>query len=128
MAASRFSSAIKAKQAFASSGRPVVPYRWQCAPRSDLRLNLAVVDPFLNRHPLRIEPRPLQLSRWARVQQPAETNWKWHDCTTHYHRERREGSGTPVPDLSIAVNDFDDAQDRAKATGFNIEFGLQHEP
>ena len=37
------------------------------------------------------------------------------------------GSGTPVPDLSIEVDDLDDVLDRAKAAGLNIEYGPQQE-
>jgi catechol 2,3-dioxygenase-like lactoylglutathione lyase family enzyme len=38
------------------------------------------------------------------------------------------GSGTPVPDLSIEVDDFDDVLGRAKAAGHAIEYGPQQEP
>jgi len=33
------------------------------------------------------------------------------------------GSGTPVPDLSIEVDDLDEAIHRIKAAGFAIEYG-----
>ena len=33
------------------------------------------------------------------------------------------GSGTPVPDLSVEVDDLDDVLERAKAAGFAVEYG-----
>jgi catechol 2,3-dioxygenase-like lactoylglutathione lyase family enzyme len=38
------------------------------------------------------------------------------------------GSGTPVPDLSIEVDDVNAAFDRMKAAGFPIEYGPVNEP
>lgn len=38
------------------------------------------------------------------------------------------GSGTPVPDLSIEVDDVDTAFERMKAAGFAIEYGPANEP
>jgi catechol 2,3-dioxygenase-like lactoylglutathione lyase family enzyme len=38
------------------------------------------------------------------------------------------GSGTPVPDLSIEVDDLDDVHQRALAAEFSIEYGPTHEP
>jgi catechol 2,3-dioxygenase-like lactoylglutathione lyase family enzyme len=38
------------------------------------------------------------------------------------------GSGTPVPDLSIEVDDVDMAFERMKAAGFAIEYGPADEP
>lgn len=38
------------------------------------------------------------------------------------------GSGTPVPDLSIEVDDVDKALDRMKEAGFSIEYGPADEP
>lgn len=38
------------------------------------------------------------------------------------------GSGTPVPDLSIEVDDVDEALDRMKEAGFAIEYGPADEP
>ncbi len=38
------------------------------------------------------------------------------------------GSGTPVPDLSIEVDDVDVAFARMKAAGFTIEYGPTNEP
>ncbi|MFT4435693.1 VOC family protein [Caballeronia sp. 15715] len=38
------------------------------------------------------------------------------------------GSGTPVPDLSIEVDDVDAALERMKAAGFPIEYGPADEP
>ncbi|WP_217577180.1 VOC family protein [Mesorhizobium sp. GbtcB19] len=38
------------------------------------------------------------------------------------------GSGTPVPDLSIEVDDVDKALDAMKAAGFAIEYGPADEP
>ena len=38
------------------------------------------------------------------------------------------GSGTPVPDLSIEVDDVDAAFDRMKNAGFPIEYGPVNEP
>ena len=38
------------------------------------------------------------------------------------------GSGTPVPDLSIEVDDLDEVLQRAEAAGLPIEYGPQQEP
>ncbi|MEI9429911.1 VOC family protein [Mesorhizobium sp. Cs1299R1N3] len=38
------------------------------------------------------------------------------------------GSGTPVPDLSIEVDDVDAALEAMKAAGFAIEYGPADEP
>ncbi len=38
------------------------------------------------------------------------------------------GSGTPVPDLSIEVDDVDEALARMKAAGFAIAYGPADEP
>ena len=38
------------------------------------------------------------------------------------------GSGTPVPDLSIEVDDVDTAFEEMKAAGFSIEYGPADEP
>ena len=38
------------------------------------------------------------------------------------------GSGTPVPDLSIEVDDVDAALDAMKTAGFAIEYGPADEP
>ena len=38
------------------------------------------------------------------------------------------GSGTPVPDLSIQVDDLDDAHQRVLAAGFSLEYGPKREP
>lgn len=38
------------------------------------------------------------------------------------------GSGTPVPDLSIEVDDLDEALRRVKAAGFAVEYGPAEEP
>jgi predicted enzyme related to lactoylglutathione lyase len=38
------------------------------------------------------------------------------------------GSGTPVPDLSIEVDDVDDTYKRAKQLGHKIEYELTDEP
>lgn len=38
------------------------------------------------------------------------------------------GSGTPVPDISIEVDDVDDVHDRAEALGFEIAYPLTEEP
>ncbi len=38
------------------------------------------------------------------------------------------GSGTPVPDLSIEVDDVDDAHRRASAAGFEIVYDITDEP
>jgi catechol 2,3-dioxygenase-like lactoylglutathione lyase family enzyme len=41
---------------------------------------------------------------------------------------REGGSGTPVPDLSIEVDDLDNVHQRALAAGFPIEYGPMREP
>lgn len=38
------------------------------------------------------------------------------------------GSGTPVPDLSIEVDDVDEALARMRSAGFPIEYGPTDEP
>ena len=38
------------------------------------------------------------------------------------------GSGTPVPDLSIEVDDLDEVLDRVSKAGFPIEYGPAMEP
>ena len=38
------------------------------------------------------------------------------------------GSGTPVPDLSIEVDNLDEVHQRVVAAGLAIEYGLTHEP
>jgi catechol 2,3-dioxygenase-like lactoylglutathione lyase family enzyme len=38
------------------------------------------------------------------------------------------GSGTPVPDLSVEVDDLDEVRRRALEAGFSIEYGPVHEP
>jgi catechol 2,3-dioxygenase-like lactoylglutathione lyase family enzyme len=38
------------------------------------------------------------------------------------------GSGTPVPDLSIEVDDLDAALERVTKAGFSIEYGPADEP
>jgi catechol 2,3-dioxygenase-like lactoylglutathione lyase family enzyme len=40
---------------------------------------------------------------------------------------REGGSGAPVPDLSIEVDDLDEVLQRAKAAGFAIEYGPKQE-
>lgn len=38
------------------------------------------------------------------------------------------GSGTPVPDISIEVDDVDSVLEKARAMGINIEYGPADEP
>lgn len=38
------------------------------------------------------------------------------------------GSGTPVPDISVEVDDVDEAHVRAQAAGFEIVYALTDEP
>ena len=38
------------------------------------------------------------------------------------------GSGTPVPDLSIEVDDLAEVHERVLAAGFKVEYGPVHEP
>jgi catechol 2,3-dioxygenase-like lactoylglutathione lyase family enzyme len=38
------------------------------------------------------------------------------------------GSGTPVPDLSIEVDDVDVIYERAKSAGYKITYGITDEP
>jgi len=38
------------------------------------------------------------------------------------------GSGTPVPDLSIEVDDLEEVLRRVKAAGLKLEYGPAHEP
>lgn len=41
---------------------------------------------------------------------------------------REGGSGTPVPDLSIEVDDLEDTLARVRAGGFAVEYGPADEP
>jgi catechol 2,3-dioxygenase-like lactoylglutathione lyase family enzyme len=41
---------------------------------------------------------------------------------------REGGSGTPVPDISIEVDNVDEVHRRALAAGFSIEYGPTREP
>lgn len=41
---------------------------------------------------------------------------------------REGGSGTPVPDLSVEVDDLDAALERARAAGIALEYGPVEEP
>ncbi len=38
------------------------------------------------------------------------------------------GSGTPVPDISIEVDDVDEIHDKMKAAGFTVIYGPANEP
>lgn len=38
------------------------------------------------------------------------------------------GSGTPVPDISVEVDDVDEALERVRAAGFEVEYGPADEP
>ena len=38
------------------------------------------------------------------------------------------GSGTPVPDISVEVDDVDRIYERAKAAGFEVVYGVADEP
>lgn len=38
------------------------------------------------------------------------------------------GSGTPVPDISVEVDNLDEIYRRAVAAGFHVEYGPKHEP
>jgi catechol 2,3-dioxygenase-like lactoylglutathione lyase family enzyme len=38
------------------------------------------------------------------------------------------GSGTPVPDISVEVDDLDDVLQRVTAAGLSVEYGPKHEP
>jgi catechol 2,3-dioxygenase-like lactoylglutathione lyase family enzyme len=38
------------------------------------------------------------------------------------------GSGTPTPDLSIEVDDVDEALERVRAAGISVEYGPADEP
>jgi catechol 2,3-dioxygenase-like lactoylglutathione lyase family enzyme len=50
------------------------------------------------------------------------------DMTVQLSVASEGGSGTPVPDLSIEVDDVDTAFARMKAAGFAIEYGPIDEP
>jgi catechol 2,3-dioxygenase-like lactoylglutathione lyase family enzyme len=41
---------------------------------------------------------------------------------------REGGSGTPVPDLSIEVDDLEDTIAKVRAAGFAVEYGPVDEP
>ena len=38
------------------------------------------------------------------------------------------GSGTPVPDISIEVDNVDESYERAKSLGYTITYGMTDEP
>lgn len=50
------------------------------------------------------------------------------DMTVQLSVAAEGGSGTPVPDLSIEVDDVDTAFERMKAAGFAIAYGPVDEP
>ncbi|SEL39840.1 lactoylglutathione lyase [Variovorax sp. YR750] len=50
------------------------------------------------------------------------------DMTVQLSFASEGGSGTPVPELSIEVDDVDEAFERMKAAGFAIEYGPADEP
>ena len=41
---------------------------------------------------------------------------------------REGGSGTPVPDLSVEVDNLDEIYERARSEGFEIVYPLSDEP
>jgi catechol 2,3-dioxygenase-like lactoylglutathione lyase family enzyme len=41
---------------------------------------------------------------------------------------REGGSGTPVPDISVEVDNLDEVLDKAQTGGFQIEYGPADEP
>lgn len=51
-----------------------------------------------------------------------------HQATVQLSVATQGGSGTPVPDLSIEVDDVDEALRRMRAGGFDIEYGPADEP
>jgi len=51
-----------------------------------------------------------------------------HDMTVQIAVATQGGSGTPTPDLSIEVDDLDEALRRLRAGGFAIEYGPAEEP
>lgn len=50
------------------------------------------------------------------------------EMTTQISVASEGGSGTPVPDLSIEVDDLDTALNRVKAENIQIEYGPTKEP
>jgi catechol 2,3-dioxygenase-like lactoylglutathione lyase family enzyme len=50
------------------------------------------------------------------------------EMTTQVSVASEGGSGTPVPDLSIEVDDLDTALKRVKARNIQIEYGPTSEP
>ena len=50
------------------------------------------------------------------------------DMTVQLSFASEGGSGTAVPDLSVEVDDVDEAFERMKAAGFDIEYGPVDEP
>ncbi|MBU1311472.1 MAG: VOC family protein [Gammaproteobacteria bacterium] len=50
------------------------------------------------------------------------------EMTTQISVASEGGSGTPVPDLSIEVDDLDTALNRVKAKNIEIEYGPKSEP
>jgi catechol 2,3-dioxygenase-like lactoylglutathione lyase family enzyme len=51
-----------------------------------------------------------------------------HKMTVQLSVASQGGSGTPVPDVSIEVDDIDEALARMRAAGFAIEYGPADEP
>jgi catechol 2,3-dioxygenase-like lactoylglutathione lyase family enzyme len=45
-----------------------------------------------------------------------------------YHEPTEGGSGTPVPDISIEVDNLSDVLRKMQAVGFKIEYGPVTEP
>ncbi|OZI44816.1 glyoxalase [Bordetella genomosp. 5] len=51
-----------------------------------------------------------------------------HDTTPQLSIAAHGGSDTPVPDLSIEVDDLDEALERVRAGGYAVEYGPVLEP
>lgn len=51
-----------------------------------------------------------------------------HRMTVQVSVASQGGSGTPVPDLSIEVDDLDSALSRVRQAGITIEYGPTEEP
>ena len=79
--------------------------------------------------------RPDLIKHWTELEEPDAQSYQGDtepmgldapSLTTH--RKTSGGSGTPVPDLSIEVDDVDEALRRMRDAGFPIEYGPVDEP
>ena len=62
-------------------------------------------------------------------------SWRWiatlgseEHMRVQFSLMREGGSGAPVPDISVEVDDLDGMLEKVKAAGYEIEYGPADEP